>query len=523
MKLERTKNASRNIVFGVIQKLYQIIIPFLLRTAMIHFMGVQYLGIDSLFASILQVLNLAELGVGSAMVYSMYKPIVDDDTTTICALMRLYRTYYRVIGAVIAVVGIALTPFIPKLVKSDLPSELNIYILYWLNLAATVLSYWLFAYKNSLFSAYQRIDIPSKVSLVTSTFRYAVQFFVIFVIKNYYIYVIAVLAGQALTNVITAIAATKMYPELKPVGKLQPEVVHGINKRIRDLFTAKIGSVVVNSVDTVVISAFLGLTVLAVYQNYFYILTSVIGIVGIVFNSCTAGIGNSVIVDTKEKIYEDLKKFTFIIVWISGFCTCCFLCLYQPFMKIWVGEDLMLNFGAVICLCIYYFIYEFNQLLWTYKDASGIWYQDRFRPLVTALSNLAMNLIMVQFFGIYGVLLSTVISFLFVGTPWLIHNLFTFIFDKKYMRKYLKQLLVYSTVVFIACIICYYLCSFVQLSDWSTLIVRGIICCIVPNTLFLLIYHKSSEFVQSVRLLDRITKYKFHLYDRFKLNINNKI
>lgn len=155
MKIERTKNASRNIIFGIILKAYQILIPFLMRTAMIYFMGVQYLGLNSLFTSILQVLNLTELGVGIAMVYSMYKPIADDDTKTICALMRLYRLYYRIIGLVIAVMGGILTPFIPYLVKSDLPSGLNIYVLYLLNLAATILSYWLFAYKNALFQAHQ--------------------------------------------------------------------------------------------------------------------------------------------------------------------------------------------------------------------------------------------------------------------------------------------------------------------------------------------------------------------------------
>ena len=128
-KIERTKNASRNIFFGVILKTYQILVPFLMRTAMIYLMGVQYLGLNSLFTSVLQVLNLAELGVGSAMVYSMYKPIAEDDDTTICALMKLYRTYYRVIGLVIAVVGCALTPFIPHLIKSDVPAGINIYIL----------------------------------------------------------------------------------------------------------------------------------------------------------------------------------------------------------------------------------------------------------------------------------------------------------------------------------------------------------------------------------------------------------
>lgn len=515
MKIERTKNATRNIVFGTILKLYQILIPFLMRTAMIYYMGVEYLGLDSLFTSILQVLNLAELGVGSAMVYGMYKPIAVDDTIAICALMRLYRIYYRIIGSVIAAIGICATPFIPVLIKSDLPAGLDIYVLYWMNLAATVLSYWLFAYKNALFQAHQRVDITSKVSLFTYTFRYIVQFCVIFFVKNYYMYIMAALLSQILTNIITAVAATKMYPSYVPKGTLEKQQVREIDRRIRDLFTSKLGGVIVNSADTVVISAFLGLTVLAVYQNYYFILTAIIGFVAIIFQACTAGIGNSVIVETKEKNFNDLKKFTFLIAWIAGFCTCCFLCLYQPFMRIWVGEDLMLEFTAVVCFSIYFFVYEINQLLNTYKDAAGIWHEDRFRPLVTALTNLLMNLVMVQFWGVYGVLLSTVLSTLFVGMPWLLHNLFTVLFERKYLSHYLRCLIRYAGVVFLSCVVSATICHFIELSDWMTLIVRMIICCIVPNIIYFAAYHKMTEFKECVLLIDKITKGKLQLAKRF--------
>lgn len=515
MKIERTKNASRNIIFGSVLKIYQILVPFLMRTAMIYFMGVQYLGLNSLFTSILQVLNLTELGVGSAMVYSMYKPIAEDDTVTICALMRLYRLYYRIIGIVIAVIGIVLTPFIPYLVKSDLPAELNIYVLYLLNLAATVLSYWLFAYKNALFQAHQRVDITSKITLFTNTFQYIVQLIIIIFVKDYYLYVITLLFTQVLTNIVTAIVATKKYPNYIPRGKLETEFVKDINHRIRDLFTSKLGAVVVNSADTVVISAFLGLTILAIYQNYYFILTSIIGFVAIIFQSCTAGIGNSVIVETKEKNFGDLKKFTFLICWIAGFCTCCFLCLYQPFMKLWVGDALMLGFPAVICFCFHYFIYEINQLLNTYKDAAGIWHEDRFRPLVTAGANLGMNLIMVQIWGIYGVLLSTVLSMLFVGMPWLLYNLFTVLFDKKQLSEYLKSLFLYTTVVFISCVVCYFICQLFDLNMWFTLIVRIIVCCLVPNAIYIIVYRKRPEYKQCLQLLDKMTKNKFKLEKRF--------
>lgn len=521
MKIERTKNASRNIVFGIIQKIYTLAVPFLMRTLMIYFMGVQYLGLNSLFASILQVLNLTELGVGSAMVYSMYKPIAEDDKEKICQLMRLYRTYYRVIGLVIAVIGCILIPFIPNLIAEDslvtLPSELNVYVLYVLNLAATVLTYWLFAYKNCLLNAHQRNDVVSKISIITTTIQYGLQIVAICAFKDYYIYVIVMLVTQALTNVVTAFVATKMYPDYKPVGKLPRDDVKGINRRIRDLFTSKIGSVVVGSADTIVISAFLGLTMLAIYQNYYYILTAVIGVISIIFQACTAGIGNSIIVETKEKNFNDLKKFTFIMAWIVGFCTCCLLCLYQPFMQIWVGEELMLGFLAVIFFCIYFYVQEFNNLLNLYKDASGMWHEDRFRPLVVALANLAMNLITVNFWGIYGVLASTFVATLLIGMPWLLHNLFTVIFDKSHLKPYLLTLIVYTIVTVAVCALTYLICYFIPIqNEWAVFFVRLAICIVVPNVIFFIIYSRRKEFKEALQLANRMTKGKIKFLRKYE-------
>lgn len=505
MRIERTKNATKNMIFGTILKIYQIIVPFLMRTAIIYCLGVEYLGLNSLFTSILQVLNLAELGVGSAMVFSMYKPIAKDDTKTICALMKLYKIYYRVIGLVILILGIILCPFIPYLIKSDLPPDVNMYVLYLLNLGATVLSYWLFAYKNSLLGAHQRIDVSSKISLVINTLQYMVQFLVIFIFKNYYLYIITVLVFQIITNLVTAIIVDRMYPNYQPKGNLSKTEVKEINQRVKDLFTSKIGAIIVNSSDTIVISAFLGLTVLAVYQNYFYILSSVIGFIGVIFGSCTAGIGNSLIVETGEKNYRDLNKFTFIIMWISCVCTCAFLCLYQTFMTIWVGEELLLNFSAVICFCCYFYVYEINSLLNLYKDAAGIWHADRFRPLVTAVSNLFMNLILVNFIGIYGVLLSTVLSMLLVGMPWLLHNLFTEIF-KVNPKEYLVKLLKYTMTTILIASFTYFACHFVTDISIVSLIIRGIICFVVSNLFLYILYGNTQEMLETKELFMKILK-----------------
>lgn len=516
MKIDRTKNATRNIIFGAILKVYQLLIPFVMRTLIIYLLGVQYLGLNSLFGSVLQVLNLAELGVGSAMVYSMYKPIAEDDETTICALMKLYKIYYRIIGSVICILGLILLPFIPKLVNEDIPEDINIYILYLMNLVATILSYWLFAYRNSILQAHQRIDVTSKVMLITETIKYVLQIAVLVIYHNYYYFVLVILLTQILTNVMTAIVAYKMYPQFQPKGKLPKEQIKTINGRIRDLFTSRLGSVIVNASDTIVISAFLGLTTLAIYQNYFYIITAVIGMITIIFTSVTAGIGNSLIVEKPEKNFLDLQKFTFIIAWIAGVCVSCFVCLFQPFIKVWVGKDLLLDFPVIICFSIYFFVFEINQLLNAYKDAAGIWHEDRFRPLITGIVNIGLNLIMVQFIGVYGIILSTVLSMLFVGMPWLLHNLFTVLFDRKYLKPYLKKLLMYAIVIFVTTVVNYQICNLFVLPDILLIIVRLLICLIIPNIMFFIIYYHMPEFKLSIQLLDKMTKYKIPILKRLE-------
>lgn len=357
MVKERTKNATRNMIFGILQRMYHMLVPFFMRTAMIYFMGVQYVGLNSLFTSILQVLNLAELGVGSAMVYSMYKPIAEDDKDTICALMRLYKIYYRVIGSAIAVVGLGVTPFIPCLVSGSIPENLNLHILYLLNLAATVFSYWLFAYKNSLLMAHQRTDVTSKVSIAVGTVQYCTQFLAIYIFKNYYFYLIMAILSQIANNIVTSNIVSRMYPDYLPKGKLSKKVTRSINGRIKDLFIAKLGGVVLNSADTIVISAFLGLTLLAVYQNYYFIISSICGIMETLLTSIRAGLGNSYVTESREKNYIDLKKITFMFYWLIGMCTCCFLGVFQPFMELWVGESFLLPFSVVVLLCVYFYLY----------------------------------------------------------------------------------------------------------------------------------------------------------------------
>ena len=174
--MKRTRNAVRNVIFGGLLKGYQILVPFIMRTLLIRYLGMEYLGLNSLFTSILQILNLAELGVGSALGYSMYAPIAEGKKDEICALLSLYRRYYRLIGLGIFLAGIVLLPFLPSPVKTDsIPPDVDLYVLYLLHLGACVISYWLFAYKNSLLAAHQRSDLANKADLAVRTLQYLIQ------------------------------------------------------------------------------------------------------------------------------------------------------------------------------------------------------------------------------------------------------------------------------------------------------------------------------------------------------------
>ena len=216
MKIERTKNATRNVLFTGMMQMMNMLVPFIMRSILLNYLGVEYLGLNGLFRSILQFLNLAELGVGSAMVFSMYKPIAEDDTDTICALMKLYRTLYRIIGLFVLTVGLMLVPFLDVLVKDQPPADINLYILYLMSLGCTSLSYWLFAYKNCLLNAHQHEDITSKVTMCVKFFEYTMKIVSLVLFRNYYLYLGMQIVSQILTNILIAVSVHKMFPDYSP-------------------------------------------------------------------------------------------------------------------------------------------------------------------------------------------------------------------------------------------------------------------------------------------------------------------
>lgn len=506
MRFSRTKNTIRNIVFGSVNRVINIALPFFSRTVILYVMGTQYLGLSSLFSSILSFLSLTELGVGSAMVYSMYKPIAKNDNTTIKALLNLYRKLYRVIGAVILVLGLSLMPFLKILVPEELPPDINLYLLYFVYLINAVLSYWLFAYKNALLQAYQRNDIDSKIASVITPVSYAVMLLSLFLTKNYYAYVVWLPVFTILTNILRLIFVNRAFPALEPEGEVSKELKQSIFKKTAALIGTKLNTVVLNAADNLVMSAFLGLTVIAMYGNYHYIMTSIIGFLGIVYSSMTAGLGNSLQTDSLDTNYRNFEKFSFINSWLVGWCTVCLVCLYQPFMKIWVGEELMFPFYVILEMGLYFYIYQIRKIPVVYKDAAGIWWEDRFRPYVSMVINVVLNITLVQLIGISGVILSTVFS-LFISIPWENYTFFKYVFHRSSKSYYGKMFLSAGTML-LAGMVTLWICALAG-DGIPALLLKICICIVVPNVIFALLNCKRQEFGEMMTMLRRILKRQF--------------
>ena len=505
MKIERKKNAIRGTATGMVLQIVNILVPFVIRSIFIREIGIEYAGLDNLFKSILQVLNLTELGVGSALVFNMYKPISEGDDNKICALMKLYKTYYRVIGIIILLIGVAITPFLRNLIKGDIPSDLNLYILYYLNLGATVFSYWLFSYKNAILNAYQRVDIINIVSIAVNLTKYVLQIVSIFVFRNYYIYLIINLAFQLVLNISTAIVTNRLFPGYRPIGAIDKEEKHRINTMVRDMFTAKVGGVVLTSVDTIVISSFLGLKLLGIYNNYYHILTALFAFFMVLYNACRAGVANELIVENNEKKVRDFYRLTFIVFFFMNICVSNMLNLYQPFMKLWMGSKYLLDDSSVVLLCLYFVSFEIPVFWSMYKDAAGAWKQDRFRPLIGALVNLIVNIILVNIIGINGVIISTIISEVLVCIPWLLYTLKISVLPLK-IGEVVKKISLYLFCITAAGAGSYYVCRMLQVNGIKELVFKLFVSILISVGLWCLLFWRTEEFKDSLGLFKRVIK-----------------
>ena len=273
--MERRKNTIRNMIWGTLNKLLITLVPFITRTVIINILGTEYLGLNSLFSSVLQILNLTELGISSAIVFFMYKPIAQNDEKRICSLLNLYKKIYRIIGIIILILGLLILPFLDNLISGDIPNDINIYYLYIIYLVNTVITYWLFAYKKSLIEAFQRNDVVSNINSILYILQSLFQIVMICKFKNYYLYVMIMPIITIANNIVCAIYAKRKYPQYIAKGDVDKATKKELKKKVSGLVVYKICTTTRNSLDSIFISAFLGLNMVAIYNNYYLIMNAI--------------------------------------------------------------------------------------------------------------------------------------------------------------------------------------------------------------------------------------------------------
>ncbi len=506
MRLDRKKNTIRNTIWGIASRVVSILGPFAIRTIIIYSLGEQYLGLSSLFTSILQVLSLAELGFSSAVAYSMYKPIAENDDKTICQLLNFYKKVYRIVGSIIVLVGVIVLPFLDKFITGDAPNDINIYLLFIMYLFNSSISYFMFAYKSVLLSSYQREDIVSKIQSFLLLIQYVVQVVLLLVWKNYYIYYMVVPVMSISNNIIINYITKKIYPTLEACGEVSKEIVADLKQKVKGVLVSKFCGLTRNAFDNIIISAFLGLSAVAVYGNYYYITSNVASILVIMVTSMRAGIGNSIALESVEKNYNDYNKFSFIYMWISSWCAICILCLIQPFMELWMGKDNLFEFPVVVLLCIYFLWQTMGDITNAYSGGVGLWWENRIRTIVESISNLILNIILGYFLGVFGIVLATVITIFVSSFVWQTVILFKNYFKEYDVKIYFLNYLKYNLVTFFAAGITYYVCSVIDTDLFVEIILKGIICIIIPNIIFVLLYRKNKYMKSSVEFVKRIVK-----------------
>lgn len=491
--MSRINNVTKNLKYAISGQILGILISFVSRFVFIRTLGAEYLGLNGLFTNILSILSLAELGIGPAMVYSMYKPLAENNKEKLKALMSLYRKSYTAIGLTIATLGILITPFLDFFVKG-IPNISNIKIIYLLFVLNSSISYF-FSYKRSLIIADQK-------RFIATLYRYSFYFVlnvlqIIFLIltKNYFIYLILLISSTMLENIFISKKANQLYPFLKEkeIPKLHDEEKKSIVRNVKAMMYHKLGSTVVMGTDNLLISKFVGLIEVGIYSNYHLISNSLNMMFGLFFQSLTASVGNLGVSETEEK-----KLFTFQVInlagfWIYAFSSICLFILFNPFIGLWIGNEYLFSLGVVLLIVINFYLTGMRKSVLTYRDALGLFWYDRYKPVFEAILNLVFSIIFVKRIGISGIFLGTTMSTIavcFWVEPLILYKYGFKQSVKPYFIAYIKYTITtlftgYVTLIFTSLILSQSLYGF---------IIKLILCILIPNCLFFVLFRKTDEF-----------------------------
>ncbi len=472
------------------------LLNFVLRTIFIAHLGDTLNGVNGLYANILSVLSMAELGIGTAMNYSLYKPVAQGNIGKIKSYMRLYKKAYSIIGIVIAVIGLLISPFLPYLVNQpEGVSTRDLTLYYFIFLFNTVSTYFV-AYKYSLVNAEQKNYIQTNILTLTKMITVILQIIVILTTGNYYAYLLTAAAVELLQKIFVSIYLDRRYPYLKDkdAEKLSAGETGEIVSKTKALMCHKIGDVARLQTDSMIISGFINVTLSGFVDNYNLVLNSIANVVNIIFNSVLSSFGNLFATETKEKQYRIFKVYRFAACWIYGFTAVGFSMLLTPFVGLWLRDTgKTLAFSVVICILIDYYFKGDRIVLSNFKTAAGVFEQDKYLALIQGGVNLVISIVLVQKIGLMGVYIGTIVSGLIanVTKPVIIYKVILQQPVKEYFVDSLKYLAAVAANFGVLSGIKMLVMGEVTVASFGVMFV---IICVVFNASFLVLFGRTEEF-----------------------------
>lgn len=493
MEESRTKNSVNNFKFGALTQVLNTLINFAVRTVFIKMLGAEYLGVNGLFSNILTVLSFAELGIGNAIIYSMYKPVAEANNEKTKSLMKLYKETYIIIGLTVLGIGILIIPFLNFMIKNPPNISENLILIYLLFLINTSLSYF-FTYKKSIISANQKEYIVNKYKLIFNIIKSILQIGFLIVTHNFIIYLIIQILCTFIENAFVSKKADKMYTYLKDenVQSIDKKEKNKIFKNVKALVMYKFGSVILNGTDNIIISKILGVVSVGILSNYTLIVNAVTSVLGNALAGFTASVGNlNATADKKQKesVFYDIM---FITTWIYGFCSIALLILLNSFIKIWIGNSYLLQYSSVIAIVLHFYINGVQFAGYTYRTTAGLFIKGKNTPIIAAILNIILSILLGYKIGLTGILLATSISRLLTTTwfdPYIIHK-YEF---KSSPIKFLRNYIIYFITVVINFGVCYSITSFIG-EGVVNFIIKSIIVVIVSNAIFIICFMRREEF-----------------------------
>ena len=497
----RVKFAEKNIAFGYIGQMATALMSFILRTIFIAHLSKELLGINSTYTNVLSILSMAELGIGTALNFALYAPVAQNNTGKIKSYMQMYRKAYTVIALIVAAIGLALVPFLPRLVKNPGVSNSELTLYYLIFLFNTVSTYFV-SYKYSLCNAEQRNYIQTNINTLTKIITVAIQILVILITENFLLYLMTDAAVQLLQKFFVSRYLDKRYPLLseKDVEPLSPEETGEIWRKTRALVMHKVGDVARLQTDSLIISSFIQVSVSGLVDNYVLVMGTVTNFVNIIFNSVISSFGNLIATESRQRQYELFRVYRFFASWIYGFAVTGFFILLSPLIQLWLGDQWLLPASAVNCILIDLYFKGDRIVLSNFKTAAGVFEQDKYLALIQGAVNLVLSIVLVQKIGLTGIYIGTVVSGLIanITKPVIIYRV---CFDRS-AAPYFVETLKYMASMIAVLLICGLISGKVIANlNFFTFIVMAVIITVVFNGCYLLLYGRTEEFQYLRRLV----------------------